>query len=180
MIIYQGALNVGRGLELMIETMEYLDNALFMIAGTGDIEDKLKKRVQEKGLTDKVIFKGRLTPEALYPLTCSADLGISLEEDLGLNYRYALPNKLFDYIQCRVPVLCSALPEMSKIVETYGIGIAVRYREPERLAKSIRFMLEERGEGAWLAALDKAAGELCWENESKEYVALVRETGVLS
>ncbi|MFH0757484.1 MAG: glycosyltransferase [Bacteroidota bacterium] len=180
LIIYQGALNVGRGLELMIETMKFLDGAVFMIVGTGDIIRELKQLVEEKGVSEKVIFRGRMTPEELHPLTCSADLGISLEEDLGLNYRYALPNKLFDYIQCRVPVLCSALPEMAKVVETYGIGIVVHAREPERLAKTIRFMLDERSRGAWMEALEKAAGELCWENESKEYLALVNETGVLS
>ncbi len=180
LIIYQGALNVGRGLELMIETMKFLDGAVFMIVGAGDIVKELKQLVEEKGVSEKVIFRRRMTPEELYLLTCSADLGISLEEDLGLNYRYALPNKLFDYIQCRVPVLCSALPEMAKVVETYGIGIVVHSREPERVAKTIRFMLDERSAGAWLDALDKAAGELCWENESKEYLALVNETGVLS
>jgi glycosyltransferase involved in cell wall biosynthesis len=177
-IIYQGALNVGRGLELMIDTMQYLEDTVFMIVGTGDIETDLKRMVEEKGLGGKVVFKGRLSPEELYPLTCSADLGISLEEDLGLNYRYALPNKIFDYVQCRIPVLCSALPEMAKVVEAYGIGVAARYREPERLAKIIRYMLCERSEGAWREALDRAAGELNWENESKEYLALLGECGI--
>jgi len=179
LIIYQGALNVGRGLELMIETMGLLEDAVFVIVGTGDMERELKQKVQDAGLQDKVVFKGRMSPEELFPLTCSADVGISLEEDLGLNYRYALPNKLFDYIQCRVPVLCSHLPEMARVVETYGIGIAVRKRDPEDIAKMVRFMLEERCEGAWRVALDKAAGELCWENESKEYLALVRDCGLL-
>jgi glycosyltransferase involved in cell wall biosynthesis len=177
-IIYQGALNVGRGLELMIETMAYLEDAVFTIAGTGDIEADLKKKVTDLDLSDRVVFTGRLSPGELYPLTCGADLGISLEEDLGLNYRYALPNKIFDYIQCRVPVLCSALPEMSRIVETYGIGVVVHDRKPERLAGTIRFMLKERASGAWREALDRAAGELCWENESKEYIALLEESGV--
>jgi glycosyltransferase involved in cell wall biosynthesis len=178
-IIYQGALNVGRGLELMIETMEHLEYTVLTIAGTGDVETDLKKMVAGRGLSDKVVFTGRLSPGELYPLTCGADLGISLEEDLGLNYRYALPNKIFDYIQCRVPVLCSALPEMSRIVETYGIGVVVHDRKPERLAGTIRFMLKERASGAWRNALDKAAEELCWENESKEYIALLEESGVL-
>ncbi len=179
-IIYQGALNVGRGLELMIDTMNYIDNAVLVIAGTGDIEKELHRRVLDSGLSDKVIFKGRMAPEDLYPLTWSADIGISLEEDLGLNYRYALPNKLFDYVQCRVPVLCSNLPEMAKIVETHGIGVVVRNREPERLAKIIRFMLAERAEGAWMEALERAASRLCWENESKEYMALLKDCGIVT
>jgi len=178
MILYQGALNVGRGLEMMIEAMQHLDNACLVLAGTGDIEKDLKQKVTRLGLADRVIFMGRMTPGDLLPLTCSADLGISLEEDLGLNYRYALPNKLFNYIQCRIPVLCSDLPEMKKIVESYGIGVVVRDRNPERVAKTIRYMLAERAAGAWKEALNRAADELCWENEVKEYTTLLRDCGI--
>jgi len=179
LIIYQGALNVGRGLELMIETMQHVEGAVLVIAGTGDIEDDLKKMVKEKKLVGRVEFRGRMSPGELFPLTCAADLGISMEEDLGLNYRYALPNKLFDYIQCRVPVLCSSLPEMSKVVESYGIGVVVRERDPKRMAGTVRYMLKERSTGAWMEALERAAGELCWENESGEYLRLLENCGVL-
>ena len=178
-VIYQGALNVGRGLELMIESMKHLEGVRLLIAGTGDIESDLKNLVDEQGLSEQVIFMGRLEPQELVPLTCKAKLGISLEEDLGLNYRYALPNKMFDYIQCRIPVLCSHLPEMAKIVESYGIGVAIRNRDPENIARVIRFMLEEHEAGAWSRALEKAASELCWEIESDQYLALVKETGAL-
>lgn len=178
MIIYQGALNLGRGLELMIETMSYLENTIFVIAGSGDIEKELKKLVIDKELGNKVIFKGRLSPGNLFELTCKADLGISLEEDRGLNYRYALPNKIFDYIQARVPVLCSDLPEMARIVRTYGVGIATTENEPDKLAGIIRYMLKERANGAWRGALDRAAAELCWENESSVYQGILTECGL--
>jgi glycosyltransferase involved in cell wall biosynthesis len=180
MIIYQGSLNVGRGLELMIDAMQYLENVLFVVVGTGDIEDDLKQRVSQLNLDDRIEFRGRMMPEELRPLTLSADLGISLEEDLGLNYRYSLPNKIFDYIQSRVPVLCSALPEMSRIIDTYGIGISSKERDPEKIACIIRYMLKERSGGAWREALDKAALELCWEKESTNYLALLNDCGVLS
>ncbi len=178
-IIYQGALNVGRGLELMIQTMRYLPEAVFLMVGTGDIEGELKTVVANEGLGDRIQFRGRITPDELIPLTINSDLGISLEEDRGLNYRYALPNKLFDYIQARVPVLCSALPEMSRIVETYGVGVVTRERDPEKLAAIVRYMLKERSSGAWLQALDRAAGELCWEQESSIYLDLLQQSGVL-
>jgi glycosyltransferase involved in cell wall biosynthesis len=179
-IIYQGALNVGRGLELMIRCMQYLENVRFVIVGRGDIEEKLKNMAAHENLGDRVEFLGRMMPEELKPVTGSADLGISLEEDIGLNYRYALPNKLFDYIQSQIPVLCSKLPEMSRIVESYGIGIATAEKDPEKLAGIIRYMLKERSGGAWREALRTAALELCWENESKVYLELLKECGVMN
>ncbi len=177
LIIYQGALNLGRGLELMIEAMQYVENAVFIIVGTGDIDGQLRRMVEMKGLTDKVHFKGRLLPEQLIPITASCDIGVSLEQDMGLNYRYSLPNKMFDYIQSRVPVLCSALPEMSRIVRTYGVGIATEERNPKKLARIIHFMFEEHSTGAWRDALENAAKELCWENESHIYIDILNRTG---
>ena len=71
--------------------------------------------------------------------TAQADLGISLEENLGLNYYYALPNKLFDYIQARIPVLVSDLPEMAAVVHSYGIGKVIsKTSDPLELARVIQ------------------------------------------
>jgi len=179
MIIYQGALNVGRGLELMIDAMQFLPGAHLVIAGSGDIEAELKERMVERGVQERIEFVGRLLPKDLTCLTMQADLGISLEEDRGLNYRYALPNKLFDYIQCRVPVLCSALPEMAWIVDSYGVGKTTLERDPERMARIIEDMLKKSAAGAWNKALEKAAEDLCWEKELEIYRDLLKECGVI-
>ena len=178
-IIYQGALNVGRGLELMIETMQFLEKTVLLLVGTGDIEERLKAIVKQKKLGEKIEFRGRVVPDQLFPLTCSADLGISLEEDRGLNYRYALPNKLFDYIQARIPVLCSDLPEISRIVRTYGVGVVTGEREPEKLAGIIRYIFREKKEGAWRDGLERAANDLCWEKESGQYLSILKDCGIV-
>ena len=166
-IIYQGALNVGRGLEGMIRAMEYLENFFSRIFGTGPMEKKLKGMVQDMKLGDRVSFMGRIPFEELGIHTRQASLGISLEENLGLNYYYALPNKLFDYIQEQIPVLVSDLPEMKAIVENYGVGEVVISHEPAALAKQIRRMTENHEQrNAWKKNLQTAAGELCWEKEA--------------
>lgn len=163
--IYQGVLNKGRGLEILIESMVHLKEYQLIIAGSGDIEDKLK-HIAAEHKADNVLFAGRIPPEALHALTCKAILGFSLEEDLGLNYRFALPNKIFDYIQAGVPVMVSSLPEMQHIVENYCVG---RYSEAVnslQLANEIQTMLNDK---ACLEVLHqnclKAAEILHWENE---------------
>jgi hypothetical protein len=104
----------------------------------------------------------------LHEVTCQADLGISLEEDLGLNYRFALPNKLFDYIQAGVPVLVSNLPEMRHIVEHYQIGDISETHQRKELAELMKSALFDQAKRlVWKQNLTKAAKELCWENEEK-------------
>jgi len=95
-------------------------------------------------------------------------LGISLEEDLGLNYRFALPNKLFDYIQAGVPVLVSNLPEMRRIVDHYQIGAIADTHQRKELAEIMKTALfDQNRRTIWKQNLVKAAKELCWENEEK-------------
>ncbi len=167
-ILYQGALNVGRGIELMIETMHFLQNHLLVLIGSGDISKSLKNKVSEENLNDKVFFLGKINPETLHKLTPLADLGLSLEEDLGLNYRFALPNKIFDYIQGEVPILVSNLPEMSKVISAYKVGEIVKNRTPEKLAKQIKEVLEKE----YTKELKLAKTALIWEQQEEKLIAI--------
>ncbi|NNC70605.1 MAG: glycosyltransferase [Flavobacteriaceae bacterium] len=164
--IYQGAVNMGRGLELMIDALPFINHAIFLIVGDGDIKKQLISKVRKAGLDEKVKFLGMVSTEELRNITAQASLGVSLEEDLGLNYRYALPNKLYDYIQAKIPVLVSDLPDMKALVESYDVGIVLKERTPANVAKSIQEILENKS--SMVAQLQKAADEFVWEEESKK------------
>lgn len=167
-ILYQGAINIGRGLEQAIEAMHFVEGAKLVIAGDGDIKTKLEELVIKEKLDEKVEFTGRLPLEKLSELTVQADLGLSIEEDLGLNYRFALPNKLFDYIQARVPVLVTNLPEMEAIVSRYKVGEISDSLNPEELAKKIQEALYNNEKRTiWKKNLEIAANKLTWQNEEK-------------
>lgn len=165
-IIYQGALNMGRGLEYAIQAMRFVNGAQLWLVGSGDLDEYLQLLSRQLGLQFKVRFFGKIPFQNLSEITTQADLGLSIEEDLGLNYRFALPNKLFDYIQHKIPVLVSPLPEMSKVVSTYEIGQILESRDPEKMATQITEMLtNETLRNRYLKNLNQASSELCWENE---------------
>lgn len=178
-ILYQGSLNLGRGLEHLIDAMEHIDQAILKIIGTGDVADDLKNRVKSKSLNKKVEFLGQIPFEELSAHTKKADLGVALEENLGLNYYFALPNKLFDYIQARIPVLVSPFPEMQKIVNEYEIGSVYDHKNPQALATKINeiFHLEKRY-SKWKENTHQAAQELCWENEEKILIRIYSKIGL--
>ena len=164
-VLYQGALNVGRGLELLIDSMLLLNDWLLVIVGEGDIMDSLKEKVVINKVSSKVKFMGRLLPEDLNKITPIATVGVSLEEDLSLSYHFALPNKLFDYIQAKVPVLVSNLPEMSSVVKAYKVGEVLKERTPENLAKQL-IEIAKVNNSEW--NFDDTIAVLNWENESKK------------
>ncbi|MFP4023818.1 MAG: glycosyltransferase [Thiohalospira sp.] len=178
-ILYQGSLNVGRGLEQIIDAMQYIDNAHLKIIGDGDITNKLKQQINDKALNQKIEIKGRIPFQNLSAETKQADLGIALEENIGLNYYYALPNKLFDYIHAGVPVLVSPFPEMQKIVNKYEIGTVYDHKNPQMLAKKVNeiFELKNRYQ-KWKNNTIKAAKELCWEKEEKILLNIYKKAGL--
>lgn len=164
-LLYQGALNLGRGIDLMVEAMRFLPEYQLWIIGKGDVENELKAMAKE----DKnVHFLGFKTPKELHEITLQGLLGFSLEEDLGGNYHYASPNKLVDYIQAQVPYICSELPEMQKLTSEYNCGfvLPLAERTPQNLANYVRKICENPARYEQLQkSCQKSAFILCWENE---------------
>jgi glycosyltransferase involved in cell wall biosynthesis len=168
-IIYQGEVNVDRGLEEAILAMKFLKtDAILVIAGIGDLFDSLKKFTAGHGLSHKVLFMGQVPFQDLQTYTLMADLGLSIEKDVSINYHYCLPNKFLDYIQANVPVLVSPFPEMKAIVDQYHIGEFIQSHEPVILAGQMDALLNNPEKLAnYRHNLLQAAEDLCWENEEK-------------
>jgi glycosyltransferase involved in cell wall biosynthesis len=167
-ILYQGSLNIGRGIEQVIDAMKYVEDATFVVIGDGDIKRMIETKIKDCGYDEKIILVGRLAFNEIYAYTKLASIGISVEESLGLNYHYSLPNKLFDYIRAEVPILASKLPEVEKLITKYKIGCFIDNHKPKHIAERINYMLQATGERAlWKENLVIASKELCWENEER-------------
>jgi glycosyltransferase involved in cell wall biosynthesis len=169
-IVLQGAgINVDRGAEEAVQAMQYVENAVLMIVGSGDVMDVLKEIVATLKLQEKVMFTGKVPFEKLVQYTRQADLGLTLDKDTNINYRYSLPNKLFDYIHAGVPVLASGLVEISAVIRRYRVGDVIESHDPQHIAGKINHILGNDGLlQEWKKNCKIAAGKLNWEEEEKQ------------
>ncbi len=165
-ILYQGSLNDGRGLEEVIDAMQGIDGAVLWLAGEGELSDELRKRVTDKGLEAKIRFLGYLQPEVLNALTPKVYIGLNLLQNKGLNYYYSLANKSFDYIQSLVPSINMDFPEYRKIREEFEVALLIPDLQPATIKAAISELLDNDNLYQQLKENCKKAREVyIWEKE---------------
>ena len=168
-------INIQRGAEELVQAMQYLDDCFLMIIGGGDVLPVLKEMVGQLQITDRVRFFPRMTYQQMMTYTQLAELGFCLDKDTNLNYRFSLPNKLFDFIQAGVPIVASRLTEIEKIIRQYNLGLFIENHQPETIAATIREGLSDTARREqWKQNLSVAAQELCWENEELKLLEIYR------
>ncbi|MFM9946106.1 MAG: glycosyltransferase [Bacteroidia bacterium] len=171
-ILYQGALNEGRGLEQLIEGSNSIDLKI-KIAGDGDKIEKLKKQAIEN-LNGKIEFLGKLMPEELEKITANALLGYNLLDNRSLSYYYSLSNKTFDYMQAGIPQLIPDFPEYRKLNEEWNFGLIVGLTS-EEIIKAVTQLMENESIYNLLKENAKKAGRiLTWENEEGKLESLIK------
>jgi glycosyltransferase involved in cell wall biosynthesis len=100
--------------------------------------------------------------------TMNADLGITVDKPTSLNYKFSLPNKIFDYIRAGIPVLASNLVEVARIVNKYDVGIVIPDVDPNTIAAAIREFRDGTIDKNKLKInLKKASDDLNWEHDAK-------------
>lgn len=173
-LLNQGAgINVDRGMEEAIKALTYLpEDVMLVIVGDGDAVPGLKKMSRELGLEERVIFRAKQPYLEMLQYTLQCDCGLSLDKPDSPNYRYSLPNKLFDYIKCGLPVVVSSVVEVKKVVENYGIGEVCEDHAPKTIAAKVE-EVRKNGKDFYQPNLQRAAAENNWEQERQVWVELL-------
>lgn len=142
LLIIQGAgLNVERGVEEAILAMNMIENTILLIIGSGDIIPKAKELVKHEKLEKKVRFYNQRPYLDMMKFTRISDLGLALDKPDCGNYKFSLPNKVFDYIQAGTPILSSSVIEVKKLIDRYDIGCSISKVDPNEIAKKVNFFL---------------------------------------
>ncbi|MCC7466524.1 MAG: glycosyltransferase [Saprospiraceae bacterium] len=143
MLLYQGALNEGRGIETMLSAMQQLPDFQLVLAGEGDLSVKLRQLAEQYGLNDRVYFLGYVKPDALKDVTHKAWLSLNLLENKGLSYYYSLANKFFDSVQAGVPVLTMDFPEYQALNREYEVAVLIKELKVEEVVNAVQQISED-------------------------------------
>jgi len=160
-IILQGAyIDPDRGGEELVKAMSFIPEIHLLVVGSGRAIPLMKKMA-----SSNVVFYDRMPHDQLRMITKSCQLGLSLDKPVHDNYKFSLPNKLFDYWQAGIPVLASPMVEVEKLVLKYNAGQILQSWKPEDMAKQIASMLNGDSYSIWKSNTDQAAKDNSWEKE---------------
>jgi glycosyltransferase involved in cell wall biosynthesis len=169
-LLYQGAINEARGLEYLIPAMKNVDAQLH-IYGDGNFMAQLKTIINNHCLTEKVIIKGKVSPDELNRITSEYYIGLNLVENIGLNQYYSLANKFFDYIHAGLPQVTMNFPEYRGINDQFEVAILIDELKPDSISKAINALLMDDEKYAQLVKHCFEAKKVYnWEKESKKII----------
>lgn len=174
-MVFAGSLRPHANLETVIDGFGRADLAGWVLAllGDGPLKDPLLRQVDRHGLGGRVFLGARADERDLAPAIASADVGLLPYQAVGINHQIATPNKLFEYLQARVPIATSRLPMIERVIEHTRTGGYVDYSSTQAAADGLRAFVRDSLPGITPGALDAAAERFAWEGEEGELVRLV-------
>jgi glycosyltransferase involved in cell wall biosynthesis len=167
LVILQGSgINVDRGAEELLEAISIQDDFFLSVVGKGDVVDKLKKRCAKSDLVDKVLFVPTLPYSQMMQFTLNSDVGVSLDKNNNINYKFSLPNKIFDYSKAEIPFVSTNLVEIRKITEEFHTGVLISSTSPESIIEGLNKAIALKKSKNFISNIAKMNSTLNWESES--------------
>lgn len=129
--VFMGTLFRFSGLDWVIEELavnEDMAARTLLIIGAGEAEDNLKKIVQDLRLGSRVSFTGQIAFESLHSFVTQGRVAL-LPFDESQVARFALPGKVFQYLNFGLPTVSTRLDGLESLLQQ---DFGVVYSEPGR------------------------------------------------
>lgn len=174
-IVYSGLIdNRIRDLSEVVRALHGTDWMFHIYATNHDSKDfkRLVKYVANTGTSDKVKFESPVGFSESIDVLRSYSFGIIPHKNIN-TVKYTLPNKLYDYIQAKIPLLVKDVPILTEYVNSLHAGLS--YKNSADLQKKLQTLSINDYLG-FEESLDRAKFNLFWDNIAKSlFERLFRE-----
>jgi glycosyltransferase involved in cell wall biosynthesis len=158
-LLHLGTIHAERGIAQLVAALAELPGVHLALLGRDRDASWVEALAAERGVADRVHLLDRVPPDQVVDFAASATIGLVSVIPDSLNSRYSLPNKLFQYLAARLPVVATRLSQMQEVVEANGLGVNVDTRDPSAIADGVRAILNSPGGPASIGARARRAVE---------------------
>lgn len=138
-LVHHGGAIRSRHLEIMIEMMDYLDSRFELNLILIESDDGYVNELKHLSKNKKINFLQSVPTEKISETLNQFDIGLFILPPVNFNYKMALPNKFFEFIQARLCIAIGPSQEMEFITNKYKLGIV----SPNFTAKSMADLLNK-------------------------------------
>lgn len=173
-MVHHGSANADRYLGKMISLFKELDQRFtldFYLVGSSEDIDNLKKQAID---TPAIKFHDAVPFQELIGVLNQYDIGLFFWEPTTFNIEYSLPNKLFEFIQARLMIITTPLPDISKVVKTHNCGLVLSSFDSSISAAEIEKLTVEQID-TYKRNANTAAKTLCFEEEKKKMSSIMQK-----
>ncbi|MCM3244944.1 glycosyltransferase [Cytobacillus oceanisediminis] len=175
-LLYQGGIQIGRGLDKLIQAAPKFNEGTLVLIGDGKIKPQLLKMVDEMGLQEKVKFIPKVYLSELPKYTRNAYLGFQVLNNVCFNHYSASSNKLFEYMMAGVPVVACDFPEIKRVVKENKTGICIDSHDPDQIASAVNQLLADEEFHEELSMNSRRASrKYNWEEEKNLFLKIYNE-----
>ncbi len=180
LFIYQGNFTYGRGIEALLYVFSRFDDKKQIVfLGYGVLRDKI---IEYSKAFSSIHYHPAVDPKKILYYTQSADVGINLTDNSCLSRYYALSNKLFEYLNSKIPVVISDFPTRAKIIDQYSCGwkIPVKKNIDEKVLFDFISNLSLEEVDKKKEKLKNIKNVFIWEKIEKKYIKAFNLLGINS
>lgn len=173
--IYTGGIQLGRGIQIVFEALpeivRHIPDFKFVVIGDGYATKILRKMMQEKGVEQHVSWLGWVAHTQLPKYLNACRVGL-VPHYTSNHVNTTIPNKIFDYMGCGLPVLASDATPMKRIIDQEQCGRTFASGNASELVKAL---LDMRGREAEFGANGRRAvlEKYNWQEDTKRLLSLV-------
>ncbi len=175
-LCYAGRLSDSRGITNLIQAC-YKTDCKLILAGIFDTIE-YKNRITEDKCFSCVDYLGRCSLDEVYNIYSKSDVGVSLLKNIGQYYKGRnLPTKLYEYMQCSLPIICNDSPYIIELNEKYNFCITVNPDNIDEIVKAIMLLKDNSeyrkklGENGYKLMSNKFK----WENDAQKLIEFYDE-----
>lgn len=174
-LIYTGRQTSGRGLTEAVRALRLLPDDIHLVLmgyGPALFRSTLLREARVCGVEGRVHMVEAVPSEEVPSRASAADLALVAIEPVCLSYELCLPNKLFEALQARLPVVLSPLRELIQISDRFNIGEVALSCDATSIARAIETVISK----SYGPQLEYASNQLCWEVEQATLLSAYKET----
>ncbi len=176
LVVYAGALQKFKGIDILIDVASQMPNVQFVCAGGKPTEVEHYQQLAKEKQVNNILFLGYILHDELASLLQAADI-LAHPHCSGKAATFTSPMKLFDYLASGNPIVATEIPSLTEFKNTQAIAAWCEPDNPHKFAEALQWVLENyprKVDG--YAEIIEFVKQFSWENRAERIISYVDES----